>query len=200
MDAPAFTPPYRKRLRRRESEQRPDCRFLTFSCFRRCPLFGAVSSDPVQTIFAAALDAARRRHGYSLYAWVVMPEHVHLLARPRAGQVWATLASSIKNITAKRGLAHLRATGAPILEAIRTRDGAERFWQTGGGFDRTCRDEAEFCHAVRYIHRNPVERGLVTRPEDWHSSSMRWWMGERSREIECDAPPLKGLERWKGYR
>lgn len=200
MDERPSVQPYRKRLRRRESVERPECRFLTFSCFRRRALFGDSPNDEVQGVFIRALAAARRRHGFSLFAWVVMPEHVHLLLRPRAGQVWATLGSSIKNISAKRGLAVLRSRRDAVLEGVRADDGTERFWQTGGGFDRTCRDDAEFCDAVRYIHRNPVERGLVTRPEDWRSSSVRWWMGERGGEVECDDPPMRGWEEWEGYR
>lgn len=51
------------------------------------------------------------------------------------------------------------------------------------------RDEREFCKAVRHIHRNPLEHGLVERPEDWRWSSVRWWMGRRDGECPCDPPP-----------
>jgi len=42
--------------------------------------------------------------------------------------------------------------------------GKDTFLERGGGFDRNVRDLAEFTRHVRYIHRNPVERGLVEHP------------------------------------
>lgn len=79
--------------------------------------------------------------------------------------------------------------------------GSPRFWQKGGGFDRNVRDVAEFCKEVRYIHQNPVQRGLAPRPEDWEFSSVRWWMGQREAEVPCDVPPgpAEAWSNWKGY-
>jgi len=176
--------PLRKHLRRREIPG--DVRFITFSCQRRLTLLGRTA---LRDLFADALAAARTRHGFELFAWVVMPEHVHLLMRPHPGSRLDAALRSLKTSVAKRVIARWRELDAPILERILTSDGAVRFWQKGGGFDRNVRDEGEFCRAVRYIHRNPVERGLVERPEDWRWSSVRWWMGEREGEIECDPPP-----------
>lgn len=125
-------------------------------------------------------------------------------ARPCAGppRPWPNVgddAASIKNQVAKAGLAQLRASNSALLAKVV--DGAvrERFWQPGGGFDRNVRGEPEFAMAVRYIHRNPVDRGLVERPEDWQFSSVRWWMGQRDNEVTCDPPPGKGWEMWKGF-
>ena len=90
---------------------------------------------------------------------------------------------------------------APIVDRIRTTSGRLRFWQKGGGFDRNVRNLGEFRREVRYIHRNPVKRGLVERPEDWKWSSVRWWMDRREGELECDRPPgdPRIWELWKGY-
>jgi putative transposase len=171
-------------------------RFITFSCHRRLPLLGHAA---IRDVFAEALAPARERHAFELFAWVVMLEHVHLLVRPHARLDEAL--RSLKTSVAKRVLSRWRELRAPILERIRTSDGALRFWQKGGGFDRNVRDEDEFCREVCYIHRNPVERGLVARPEDWTWSSVRWWMGERGGEIDCDPPPgdPRSWAMWKGY-
>lgn len=191
---------YRKRLRRQEAIERPRFRFITFSCYGRLPLLGLANDDVVKERFVRALGLARERHGFELFAWVVMPEHVHLLIQPQEGQVWATIASAIKNPVAKDGLGHLRARGSPLLARTLDGDGRERFWQHGGGFDRNVRDSAEFTKFVRYIHRNPVERELVLRPEDWRFSSVRWWMGERDGKAACDPPPGKvDWSGWEGY-
>ncbi len=59
----------------------------------------------------------------------------------------------------------------------------------------------EFTKEVWYIHTNPVRKGLVERAEDWKWSSVRWWMGEREGEVECDPPPGKiDWKRWKGFK
>ncbi len=55
-------------------------RFLTFSCVQRLPLF---KNDAIKDCFVDHLAAARGKHRFHLVAWVVMPEHVHLLLWPR---------------------------------------------------------------------------------------------------------------------
>lgn len=185
-------------------------RFVTFSCERRLPL---LSNPKLAAVFIASLVAARERFGFELFAWVVMPEHVHLLVRPpthlltpssRISGDEKKLASLarillyIKLRTAQRAIKRWRELSATILTEI-SRDGAPRFWQRGGGFDRNVRDEAEFMREIRYIHRNPVERGLVSAPEAYPHSSVRWWMGQREGEVECDTPPGAGWDTWKGF-
>ena len=182
---------YRKRLRRWENAA--DIRFITFSAFRRLPL---LNNPRIMDLFGQRLAAVRATHGLHLYAWVVMPEHVHLLVRA-TGSPWDVVARSLKTQVARTVLSRWRAAHAPILSKVAVK-GRARFWQHGGGFDRNVRDLDEFTKAVRYIHRNPVERGLVARPDDWMWSSVRWWQGNRSEEIECDPPPGRPGS-WAGW-
>ncbi|MDX2119057.1 MAG: transposase [Planctomycetota bacterium] len=184
---------HRKELRRWERSW--DVRFLTFSTYQRQPIMVEVVKD----FFAAELARARDAFGMELYAWVVMPEHVHLLIRASRSP-WSVIARSIKTQTSKFAIAQ-RTQSSCGNDLPTTADGKPRFWQHGGGFDRNVRNHTEFTKAIRYIHRNPVERGLVTTPEDWKWSSVRWWMGLRAREIVCDPPPGDpvGWSRWKGY-
>ncbi len=170
-------------MRRRENPV--DDRFITFSAFRRLPL---LESTEVAARLVAWLAAARRDHGLLLFAWVIMPEHVHVLIRA-AGSPWSVVAEAMKTQVAREALKLWRRADAPILKRLVTGGGRARFWQHGGGFDRAQRDMDEFVRTVKYIHQNPVERGLVTRPEDWRWSSVRWWMGRREGELECDPPP-----------
>lgn len=185
---------YRKRMRRRENPI--DDRFITFSAYRRLPL---LESAAVAAMLVEWLGAARRDHGLSLFAWVIMPEHVHVLCRA-AGSPWSAVAEAMKTQVSRRALTMWRQTDAPILQRLVTGRGRARFWQHGGGFDRAQRDLAEFVRTVKYIHRNPVERGLVTRPEEWRWSSVRWWMGRREGELECDPPPgHRGMRERSGF-
>lgn len=133
----------RKQLRRWERER--DIRFLTFSTFRRRP----VMLESIKDFFASELARARRDFGMELFAWVIMPEHVHLLVRA-SGASWAAIAMSIKTETSKFGLGTLRRVGSEWLgELERGEDVRPRFWQHGGGFDRNCRNSAEVTKAIK---------------------------------------------------
>ncbi|MFO0860076.1 MAG: transposase [Phycisphaerales bacterium] len=183
MSLPADIPrPPRKKLHRREH----GVRFITFSCFRGLPLLGKPGA---RNVFVDCLYEAREQFQFSLYAWVVMPEHVHILMHTRSKAPMATILKSIKLKTSIRILERWKELRAPILLKILGPIGRPRFWQPGGGFDRNVRDHPEFMKEVRYVHRHPVERGLVDRPEQWEWSSVRWWMGERDGR-PCDPPPL----------
>ncbi len=123
-----------------------------------------------------------------------MPEHAHLLMRPRENAPLDRALLFLKMSVAQRVINRWRELDAPILKKIHDPDGSPRFWQKGGGFDRNVRDEGEFAREVHYVHRNPVERELVERPEDWPWSSARWWLGDRTAPIACDQPEWIGAD------
>ncbi len=167
----------RKRLRRCEIDGH--ARFLTFSCYQRLPL---LSNPDIRDPFAEQLFLARTRLDFKLIAWVVMPEHVHLLILPdQANASVPSVLSAIKRPFAAMVLARWRELEAPVLDRIRDRSGAERFWQAGGGYDRNIFSEGELREKIRYIHENPVRRGLVGREEDWVWSSARATRGLETR-------------------
>jgi putative transposase len=174
-------------------------RFLTFSCYDRLPL---LRTPAIADLMAGTLARARERFAFRLYAWVVMPEHVHLLVRPAEEASVARVLLWIKYSVARRVISRWRELDAPVLRRISREKGPPRFWQKGGGFDRSVRSEAEFCREVLYIHRNPVARGLVESPEAWKWSSVRWWSGVREGEVQCDPPAgdPRSWGAWKGYR
>jgi len=176
-----------------------DIRFVTFSCNHRLPL---LRNPEIATICQEAVIAARERFGFQLFAWVIMPEHVHLLARPADRTPLSRALLAIKLSVSERVLPRWRELNAPVLDRIVHNDGKARFWLKGGGFDHNVRDEGSLRKFIWYIHRNPVERGLVDTPSDWRLSSVRWWMGERNGQLQCDSPP--GDPRywiaWDGYQ
>ena len=73
--------------------------------------------------------------------------------------------------------------------------GRLRFWQAGGGYDRNIRDEEEMLEKARYIHANPVRRGLVDSPADWKWSSARWYEGVRDGELVIDPAKFVAVDR-----
>jgi putative transposase len=92
---------------------------------------------------------------YELYAFVVMPNHVHLLLT--ASVPLAKIAKSLKGITAKRANLLLSLTGS-------------RFWQDES-YDHLVRNSVEFGRIHSYIEQNPVRAGLVAHPGDYRWSS-----------------------------
>jgi putative transposase len=97
----------------------------------------------------------RERNYYHLRAWVVMPNHVHVLLRPT--QPLRIITRWVKGSTARRANLLLGRAGQP-------------FWQDES-WDRWVRTEQELGHLVRYIEHNPVYAGLVATPGQWPWSS-----------------------------
>lgn len=140
------------RLKRYQSTG--DTHFVTFSCFQRRPL---LSSTMAKRTFEEALERVRRHYRLRVFGYVVMPEHVHLLVSEPDR---ADLATAIKSL--KQGVARLL-----IHEHA-------HFWQPRY-YDFNVHEGRRFSDKLRYIHRNPVKRGLVAKPEDWPWSSFRHW-------------------------
>ncbi len=181
---------FSKRRRRFDDERMP--RELTFSCFQRLPLLGR---DRTRRWFVESLDDVRRNWPIDLWAWVIMPEHVHLLIAPREpGVDVGAFQGAVKERTARLAIAWLKEHAPSWLEKISVREGVRvrrRFWQPGGGYDRNIDNFETLEFSINYLHMNPVKRGLVAKPEDWEWSSARWYAGTRPVHIEMDAVILE---------
>ena len=95
---------------------------------------------------------------YHLHAWVVMPNHVHVLFTPRPGHGVSDVIGNWKSYTAKEVNKILGRTG--------------QFWQADY-FDRFIRSDAHYDDAVEYIEKNPVVAGLCATTEEWPFGSAR---------------------------
>jgi len=126
--------------------------FVTFSCFHRLPLLEAPGA---RDMVEAVLEQTRARHQARVYAYVLMPEHVHLLVNEPAGILLAQFLKAFKQIASRK-----------------LRGQREKFWQDRY-YDSNVYGEKARGEVIRYIHRNPVKRGLVEKPEDWPWSSFR---------------------------
>jgi putative transposase len=131
--------------------------YITWSCYRRQQLL----RDPrVRDIFVRILEEVRRKYAFRVFGFVVMPEHVHLLiSEPE----WEYL------YTAMQVLKHRVTCAARPFGWERE---SETFWQKRY-FDFNVWSERKKIEKLKYIHRNPVKRGLVERPEEWRWSSYR---------------------------
>lgn len=96
---------------------------------------------------------------YTLIAWVIMPNHVHVMLQLHENYTLSQLMLSIKGFTARHANKLLGRTG--------------HFWQRDY-FDRFIRDEHHLNNVVGYIHQNPVKAGLVRKANEWEWSSVSW--------------------------
>lgn len=128
-----------------------------------------LNDDHSRIIFEEILEQLRQRHGFFLFGYVLMPNHVHLLlSEPTKQQLQSTL-RVLKGETSKR------------LKGDR-----KQFWQTHY-YDFNVLTHRKYVEKLRYIHRNPVERGLVEKPEDWPWSSYRHYLTREQGSIEIES-------------
>ena len=97
---------------------------------------------------------------YRLHAWVIMPNHVHIVATPLGEWDLSRIVHSWKSYSATMANRVLGRTGP--------------FWSREY-FDRVIRDEAHYANAIAYAAMNPVKAELCKRPADWRFSSA--WAG-----------------------
>ncbi|MBI3824060.1 MAG: transposase [Planctomycetes bacterium] len=154
---------------------------LTFSCFRR---FTFLQAERTCQWLADALDAARREFDFALWAYVFMPEHVHILLRPRQPEYdIAAILKAIKQPVGTQAIKYMRQHAPEWLARITVKKGTKverRLWQAGGGFDRNVADPRLALLMIDYIHANPVRRKLALKAEDWKWSSAGWLEGKNS--------------------
>jgi putative transposase len=174
-----------------------DLHFLTFSCYHRKPFFrDAALCD----LFLKALEGARRRYRFVVLGYVVMPEHVHLLVSEPQRETLSTVVQALKlsfirSLEVSRGSSIPRSRksgetwGTPVLSDTESKTAGvphfspslrevgihKRFWQARF-YDFNVWTEKKRIEKLRYIHRNPVRRGLVSSPEQWQWSSFRWYL------------------------
>jgi putative transposase len=125
--------------------------FLTFSCYRRRPLLGDAAA---YAVFEHEFETVRLRYGFVVAGYVLMPEHVHLLVGEPGIAPLAVALQVLKQQTSRK---------------LKKR-GEVRFWQRRY-CDFNVWSEEKRVEKLRYMHPNPVRRGLAKKPEDWPWSS-----------------------------
>ena len=145
-----------------------DLHFITFSCYHREPL---LSSQLRRDLFLRILEQVRRRYQLVVVGYVVMPEHVHLLVSEPQRRPLATAIQALKLGFARRIIAERRRR-APAKNDDLFRPLAEHVW-LDRYYDFNVATSAKQGEKLRYMHRNPVKRGLVGSPELWPWSSYR---------------------------
>lgn len=129
--------------------------FITASTYQKMSLF---QTDRMAALFLDVLYHYRKQGKYLLHEFVLMPDHLHLLITP-------------ESITLERALQLIK--GGFSYRAKKELCFMREIWQTSF-HDRRVRDAEEYEGFRRYIHENPVKRGLCSEPEGYPYGSGSW--------------------------
>jgi putative transposase len=159
-----------------------DMHFITSNCYRRQPWLGSAQR---RDLLLAVLEQVRQRYGVVVLGYVIMPEDFHvLISEPQRGTP-SVVMQALKLGFARRLLGSQRGQGQPIL----WKDTAPaHVWQRRF-YDFNVWSERKRIEKLRYMHRNPVKRGLFAEPDQWRWSSFRFYAyGEAGavRINDCD--------------
>ncbi len=169
------------------SEDPTHARYLTFGCYRRKQLF---AHEELAFRFVHAVDAWRREQAVQLWAYVVMPNHVHLLVHTEVSDLGKDL-GLLKLRYGFQALQWLQVHHPVRYEELQALDHGtivHRFWQAGGGYDRNIFSDVAVRKAMTYIHNNPVRAGIVEVPEMFTWSSARYWLQGEETPVAPDVP------------
>ena len=175
-----------KRAKRVSYDADGEVHEYTFTTYRRQPF---LLDDWTRRIFLKKLCQARKKHGFLVWAYVLMPDHVHLLI-PARSALTRHILQSIKQPVAQAVVAKLKKEDPLALQKMIS--GSLRghspysFWQAGGGYDRNVKERKDYWTCIEYIHMNPVRKGLCETSLDWRWSSARFYAGLTTYEFKVD--------------
>ena len=173
------------------SRDRP-CFYLTSVAKNRLPVF---RTDEMKTITCAALDEARKSGGFALYAYVLMPDHLHVITDSSRSS--SDTLRFINGIIGRRVIDYLKEHGyqsslKKLQHEVKTQRYQYSLWDHHPNV-RLLMTENMLMERVHYTHQNPVRAGLVSRAEEYRWSSVRCWTGK----MLDDEPLLMDLDRIK---
>jgi putative transposase len=131
--------------------------------------------DDDYALYRDLLASHCRAAEVEIWAWCLLPNHVHLILVP----------SDADGL--RRALSRVHRVYAGIIQARRKRTG--HFWQ--GRFGAVAMDEAYCAAALRYVHLNPVRARLVARAQDWKWASTRAHLRGKADGVTATAPVKK---------
>jgi putative transposase len=143
--------------------------FITCSCYQRRPLLALARS---RDRFLSILEQTRQRYRFVVVGYVVMPEHFHfLITEPEVGTP-STVMQVLKQRTAHALLPRRKRANPRQASLFPELTARRAFWQARF-YDFNVWTTRKRVEKLRYMHRNPVKRGLVESPEQWRWSSHR---------------------------
>lgn len=136
--------------------------------------------------YLSLLHAYGRRQGLAVFAYCLMPNHVHLVVVPSGTDSMPRALQAVHSQYAQR--------------VNRMREISGHLWQ--GRYYSSALDPAYFLNATRYVERNPVEAGLVAQAQDYRWSSAAAHCGMRVDpllEPASKSSVLRGIANWSSW-
>lgn len=131
-------------------QENGDLHAINFCCFRNRSIF---NSEEPRDAFLRILEETRQKYQFDVFAYVVMPTHVHVLvSEPKFGKL---------------------STAIQVLKQRFSRNRIESEVWEARYYDFNIRTRDKLLEKIVYIHNNPVEAGLALHPSDWTWSSYR---------------------------
>jgi putative transposase len=191
-DPPRETPAPQRYKTCRAIDAPGHAHFLTFSCYQRQPF---LTRDRTRRWTIEAIRKACLAHQFHLWAYVIMPEHVHLLVYPVEHPYSSSgFLKTLKQSVASKALLFVRKQAPKFLARMEDRQPngkvSYRFWQRARGYDRNAVNPRYVWELIDYIHANPVRRRLCDRPEDWRWSSARFYLFGEQGPLSIDRESL----------
>jgi putative transposase len=165
-------PLYNKQIRlNREAYQRPRIYFVTICCAQRLRVFQEQSRG--QQVLAELLRCSLR-FKFTLHAYCVMPDHLHLVAQGQALE--CDLLGFIDNFKQRAGFRYKQECGMPL-------------WQSCY-YDHILRAQDHVEDVACYVWWNPVRAGLCADPKEYALSGSQTleWMGQRGEKAQWEPP------------
>ncbi|HSU26102.1 MAG TPA: transposase, partial [Pyrinomonadaceae bacterium] len=156
--------------------------YLTSVTHNRLPIF---QKDERKKLVCAAFDEARRSHSIMIFAYVIMPDHTHILTDN--SRAINDVLRYLNGISAHRIVQFLKANNHDVsLAKLRIQERENKHMHSVYEHhpnDIRITGEDAFMQKVNYIHLNPVRAELVEHPDEYLYSSARLWHG-RAMEVE----------------
>ena len=148
--------------------------FITQIVENRTPAF---THPEYVSLLRQVWHKTKERHPFTMLAYVILPDHFHLLIRPNGENNFSQIMHSIK-MSYTLSLKRLLKEDTPL-----------QFWQKRF-WDHVIRNENDLENHIHYIHFNPIKHGYVPDPGDWKNSSFHEWQqrGAYSRQVNWSEP------------
>lgn len=143
-------------------------------------------------LFLEHLEIWRRRNEIYLLAYVIMPNHVHLVLYPENPINMGRSIGQFKSLFAYNVILGWKTIRHPILKQLHIKRGGKKkfaFWQEGC-YDHNCRTPDAVMEKIRYCHNNPVRANLVKNLEDWPWSSYQTYFRNQVSIVKLDGLEL----------
>jgi len=124
-----------------------------------------------------------------IYAYVLMPNHVHLVLGINENANLRKIIGSIKRTFAFHALKFLKEKHPQLYSSLKYKYGKRtgyRFWQRGVGRIQMISTDEQLTKTIEYIHNNPSKNGICELAEDWEWSSYKFWINNNQNRINLE--------------